>query len=89
MEAANKKARMRGNSTKAKGKVADNAIREKNVATFATKTGQWAIKKATDNNIPVTVADRGFVYKIYPDGHKKRLARLPGEVRVVKQIIKM
>ncbi|MBT1685529.1 hypothetical protein [Dawidia soli] len=89
MEVANKKARMRGKTRKNKGKVPASAIREKNVATFATKTGQWAIKKATDNNIPVAIAERGFVYKIYPDGRKERLARLPDEVRVVKRIIKM
>jgi len=87
MDAGNKKVKMRVKTKKPK--VAAKAIREKNVATFATKTGQLAIKKATDNNIPVTIAKQGFVYKVYPDGSQIRLAALPDKVRVVRQIIKI
>lgn len=78
-----------GKIKRVRRKVAAKAIREKNVATLAKKTAKWAIKKASDNNVSVTVARKGHIYRLHPDGRKERMTALPGKVRVIKQIIRI
>lgn len=70
-------------------RVAAKSIREKNVATFAKKTGEWAIKKASEKKIPVTVAKDKGIYKIYSDGTKELISQRPQKVRVSQKIIKL
>jgi hypothetical protein len=70
-------------------RVSAKSIREKNVATFAQKTAKYAVKRAAKKNVSVTVANRGKIYRIHPDGSKELVNTLPGKVKVKNHIIKI
>lgn len=70
-------------------RVAAKSIREKNVATFAKRTGKLAIKKASEKKLTITVAKRGGIYRIHSDGTKELVSLRPQKVKVSKQIIKL
>jgi hypothetical protein len=70
-------------------KISGKSIREKNIATFAKKTANRAVKRAMSKNISITVARGGKIYRLHPDGRKEIVNQLPQRVRVKQSVIKI
>jgi NCAIR mutase (PurE)-related protein len=67
---------------KNKKRVAGKAIREKNVAKFATKAGKMAVKEAIEKNVSIAFAKKGRIVTLHPDGTEEKGEKLPKKVQI-------
>ena len=70
-------------------KVAKKAIREKNIAIYATKSAKQAVRKATENKVSIVVARNGAVHKVNPDGTTEYISSLHKKFSVKNRFIKL
>ena len=70
-------------------KISPRLDQERNIASFARKAATIAIKKAAVQNIAITIAEAGKVYRVHPDGRRDLIMSLPRKVKVRNSVIKI